>query len=83
MNLRFIKPSHTFYNSMMSHWFKYLCLKQEEQIDYEKQLDWDNKEITSNFIQFCINNMKKLGQWNECFYIPLDSLSNIIVKQYC
>ncbi len=30
MNLRFIKPSQTFYNQIMGLWFKFLHLKEEE-----------------------------------------------------
>jgi hypothetical protein len=29
MNLRFIKPSHNFYNEVMSNWFKYLYIVEE------------------------------------------------------
>lgn len=29
MNLRFIKPSHNFYNEVMSNWFKYLYIYEE------------------------------------------------------
>jgi hypothetical protein len=29
MNLRFIKPSHNFYNEVMSNWFKYLYIIEE------------------------------------------------------
>ena len=30
MNLRFIKPSHNFYNHVMSQWFKFLNLIEEQ-----------------------------------------------------
>lgn len=35
MSLRFIKPSHNFYNKVMSTWFKYLYLINEQREEQE------------------------------------------------
>ena len=47
MNLRFIKPSHNFYNKIMSNWFKYIHLIFEDQeINNESNSAWNNEKIT-------------------------------------
>jgi len=39
MNLRFIKPSQTFYNQIMSLWFKYLYQLQERAEDQKLTIE--------------------------------------------
>lgn len=55
MNLRFIKPSHLFYNEVMSSWFKYLYLIFEEREMQDKLVkQWAASEIINPFIAFSL-----------------------------
>lgn len=65
MNLRFIKPSHNFYNQIMSNWFKYVHLIiEDKEINHDSDTLWNNEMITKKFIEFCENDImkKNIGQ---------------------
>jgi len=53
MNIRFIKPSQTFYNQVMSQWFKYLQLVEEQFADQKlstsTQVLWNAEELQRSF----------------------------------
>ena len=79
MNLRFIKPSHNFYNKTMSQWFKYIYLHEAE--SHPTPLNPDLVKI--GFIQFAINASNKDGQWSESFTKPLEKVAEILANEYC
>lgn len=54
MNLRFIKPSHNFYNEVMSNWFKYLYIIEEQRDEQAKIINWIPSELVKGFINFNI-----------------------------
>lgn len=88
MNLRFIKPSHKFYNEIMSHWFKFLFLLEEKREDLshqsQKQPQWVANEITKSFVDFSRSQLLKNGTWGEQVILkPLEKFAEIIVQEYC
>jgi len=58
MNLRFIKPSHNFYNHVMSQWFKFLNLIEEQLVEQKElnptsqQITWNHLELVKSFLGF-------------------------------
>lgn len=45
MNLRFIKPSHSFYNEVMSNWFKYLHILEQQREENNLPMEWKPIEL--------------------------------------
>lgn len=79
MNLRFIKPSHNFYNKVMTIWFKYTHIMEES----EPEIKLVPAEIKKQFIQFYISNAAKCQDWNDNFMKPLDVFAQLIANEYC
>ena len=78
MNLRFIKPSHPFYNKVLLSWFKFMNLIEEdgEVFDPLKCSDLDQR-----FAHF---HMTQSGSaWKEAFSKPLQVVSKILCEEYC
>lgn len=65
MNLRFIKPSHNFYNQILSNWFKYVYIMEEGLESSMEAQKWNAPDIIKGFIDFSINAFMKSGQWSE------------------
>lgn len=78
MNLRFIKPSHNFYNKVMTIWFKFTHI-----LEAEEPEPLTVPDVKKQFIQFYISNAVKNNDWNEVFMKPLDVFSQIIANEYC
>jgi hypothetical protein len=83
MNLRFIKPSHNFYNEVMSNWFKYLHILEQQREENNLPLEWKPIELQQSFMGFCISLLKTAGSWQESMKRPLEFYSFIIAKEYC
>lgn len=65
MNLRFIKPSHNFYNEIMSQWFKYLYILEEHKDESKHPKIWNASDISKNFMKFSVDISMKSNNWND------------------
>ncbi|CDW86377.1 UNKNOWN [Stylonychia lemnae] len=83
VNLRFIKPSHNFYNEVMSNWFKYLYIIEEQRENLPQNQQWNASELVKGFIGFSIQLMKNSGSWQEQVIRPLEYYAHIIIKEFC
>jgi len=83
MNLRFIKPSHNFYNEVMSNWFKYLYIIEEQKESQNDNSQWVPSELVKGFIGFNIQLMKTHRTWQDQNMRPLEYYAHIIVKEFC
>jgi hypothetical protein len=83
-NLRFLKPSQSFYNQIMSLWFKYLHILSEAPSS-QNLLAYNPTQITSEFLAFCqdrYRDSQTLSLLPEEHLIPLKAFCGIIVRQY-
>lgn len=76
INIRFIKPSRSFYNGVMSSWLKFLKVLEEEEGQQDMQ------QVLATFIQYAKAQQVKSNQWQEDLDKPLEIFSDILSKEY-
>jgi hypothetical protein len=77
-NLRFIKPSRTFYNQVMSSWFKFINLLEEQ----DNQNAPTVSQSLQEFKEFAKSQLIKRDLWYEELDKPLSKYGYIIVQEY-
>ena len=79
MNLRFIKPSKTFYNKLMSIWFRFSYMVEEE---LKHGANFNPINIKKAFFNFSVNTIKKNGDWNVNYVKPIEKFAEIVSSEY-
>ena len=80
LNIKFIKPSPHFYTKIMSLWFKFNHLKRNEELSLSEMLQ---PQLKAQFMDFCIQQFRQVGSWDQHLIKPLDNLVNIITHEHC